>query len=86
MTDANKIALIRAAMACLDQLVFLYHKKDGTTATRFVSPIEVEDPPGGEDADQSNVLCRQILPKRGHRKYKLFQMDEIRRVSTRMEL
>lgn len=73
--------VIQAAMKGSDELVFVYEKEAGDETkrlTRFVRPIEVSNGP-----EEASVLCQQILPKSGFRRFKLNRIVSAYRVQTR---
>lgn len=73
---------IRAAIATQDQMVFSYDKGDGRSRTRFVVPLELIK---GDSPEESQILCKQLLPKTGYRRFRLSGVKSVFRVTTRME-
>jgi len=97
MTDALKLARkIDATIHCQEQMVFLYEKDGGGTVTRFVMPLALEKTmvpcatiPGNmvsTDPEEWTVLCEQVLPKAGWRRFKLGRIKSEWRVMAKASL
>ena len=79
MSETRQV--IDSAIRGSDELVFVYDKEKGDETkrlTRFVKPIEVS---AGDT--EASVLCKQILPKSGFRRFKLDKIVSAYRVQTR---
>jgi len=64
---------IAAAVLTQDQLVFTY-KHDGQIVVRYVTPVSLEN---------DSVLCTQILPEEGWRRFMLDDILNFHRVISR---
>ena len=76
--------VIESAINGSDELVFVYEKEAGDETkilTRFVQPIEIKTPATVDG--ETTVLCLQILPKLGYRRFKLKKIRSAYRVMTR---
>jgi hypothetical protein len=72
--------VIESAIRGCDELVFVYQKEVGDETksfTRFVKPIEISE------GTEASVLCKQMLPKSGFRRFKLSKITSAFRVMTR---
>jgi len=81
--DETKM-VIESAIQGGDELVFVYEKEAGDETkmlTRFVRPIEIKT--ATTLAMETTVLCLQILPKLGFRRFKLRKIKSAYRVATR---
>jgi len=85
----EKTRVILSAIKSYDELVFVYEKVKGDETkmlTRFVKPIELSEGSPETLASkpvEASVLCQQILPKSGFRRFKLSKIVSVFRVQTR---